>query len=345
MNIFSVYALQAGGTDEAKEQFWAALQEKLEKVDESERCIIGGEMNGHVGSDNDAISRIRGGNAYGNGDEDGEKVIDLALSFDMVIGNTLFRKRNEHLIAYESGDRASQIDFLLYRRRNIRKIKNCKVIPGDHVTEQHRLVVIDLTIAVSQKQKRKLQLREGENDRILRELSHDRVDVNTWWNDAKSITLRAGKEIFGESSGKVWENKEIWWFNEEVQGKMSAKKKAKKNGKKVNKMKTEQHINSVARELRKQLPSQKNYRYLRGNEESNDQEIAEITREEVNAELEKIKNGKAPGPDDIPVEVWKALGEEGVDMFRWIDKRDTGKQYQKNAIFKEKGYIQSCENY
>ncbi|XP_037773648.1 uncharacterized protein LOC119569656 [Penaeus monodon] len=77
------------------------------KVDESERCITGGDMNGHVGSSNDAIGRIHGGNAYGNGDEDGEK------------------------------------------------IKNCKVIPGDHVTEQHHLVAIDLTKAVSQKKKRK----------------------------------------------------------------------------------------------------------------------------------------------------------------------------------------------
>ncbi|XP_037787485.1 uncharacterized protein LOC119583044 [Penaeus monodon] len=139
-------------------------------------------MNGHVGSGNDAISRIHGGNAYGNGDEDGEKVTDLALSFDMVIGNTLFRKRNEHLITYKSGDRASQIDLILYRRRNIGEIKNCKVIPGD--------------------------------------LSHDMVDVNTWWNDASNIILRAGKEILGK--------KEIWWLNEEVQEQGSAKKKAKK---------------------------------------------------------------------------------------------------------------------
>ncbi|XP_037794113.1 uncharacterized protein LOC119589586 [Penaeus monodon] len=113
------------------------------------------DMNGHVGSGNDAISRIHGGNPCGNGDEDGEKGTDLGLSFDMVIGNTLFRKRNEHLISYKSNDGASQIDFLLYRRRNIREIKNCKVVPGDHVTEQNRLVVTDLTIDVSQKQKRK----------------------------------------------------------------------------------------------------------------------------------------------------------------------------------------------
>ncbi|XP_037790566.1 uncharacterized protein LOC119585914 [Penaeus monodon] len=158
---------------------------------------------------------------------------------------------------------------------------------------KHRLVVMDLTIAVSQKQKRKtttqrrikwFKLKENDfqqefKDRILRELSHDMEDVNTWWNKANSIILRAGKEILGESIGKVWENKDIWWFNEEVQEK---------------------------------LLNEENDRYLRGDGEPNDQEGAEITREEVNAALKKMKNGKAKGPDDILV---------------------------------EKGDIQSCENY
>ncbi|XP_037803957.1 uncharacterized protein LOC119598384 [Penaeus monodon] len=63
-------------------------------------------------------------------------------------------------------------------------------------------------------------------DRILRELSHDMVDVNTWWNDAK---------------------------------------------------------------------------------------------DEVNAAQKRMKNGKAMGPDGIPVEVWKALGEE-VDILHGLMK-------------------------
>ncbi|XP_037802998.1 uncharacterized protein LOC119597491 [Penaeus monodon] len=128
MNIFSVYAPRTGGTNEEKGQSWAALQEELEKVDESERRIIRGDMNGHVGSSNDAIGRINEGYIYGNGDEDGEKENNFQHTF---------------------------------------------------------------------------------KDRILKELSHDMVDVNTWWNDANSIILRTGKEILGESSGKVWENKEI----------------------------------------------------------------------------------------------------------------------------------------
>ncbi|XP_066958119.1 uncharacterized protein [Macrobrachium rosenbergii] len=42
--------------------------------------------------------------------------------------------------------------------------------------------------------------------------------------------------------------------------------------------------------------------------------VPDITREEVKRALDKMKNGKAVGPDGIPVEVWKCLGGEEVDI-------------------------------
>ncbi|XP_037800342.1 craniofacial development protein 2-like [Penaeus monodon] len=150
INVFSVYAPQTGCTDDEKDEFWTTLQDEFEKVAEDERCVIGGDLNGHVGRGSDVISRVHGGMCYGEGNEDGERVIDFAISNDMVISNTIFTKRQEHLITYKSDGRASQIDYLLYRRRNMVEIINCKVIPGDHVTNQHRLVVMDLNIKVSQ---------------------------------------------------------------------------------------------------------------------------------------------------------------------------------------------------
>jgi len=38
-----------------------------------------------------------------------------------------------------------------------------------------------------------------------------------------------------------------------------------------------------------------------------------ITKEEVKDALRKMRGGKAVGPDNIPVEIWKSLGEEGID--------------------------------
>ena len=40
-----------------------------------------------------------------------------------------------------------------------------------------------------------------------------------------------------------------------------------------------------------------------------DQEVEKISKGEVRRALKRMKSGKAVGPDDIPVEVWKCLGE------------------------------------
>ena len=45
----------------------------------------------------------------------------------------------------------------------------------------------------------------------------------------------------------------------------------------------------------------------------NDSECSRISKEEVSEALRKMKSGKAVGPNLIPVEVWKCLGEVGVD--------------------------------
>ena len=75
-----------------------------------------------------------------------------------------------------------------------------------------------------------------------------------------------------------------------------------------------------------------------------------ISRREVKKQLKKMKNGRAIGPDGIPVEVWKSLGEEGIDMLWDL----TNKIYQREVmpeqwresfivpIYKEKGDIQDC---
>ena len=43
-------------------------------------------------------------------------------------------------------------------------------------------------------------------------------------------------------------------------------------------------------------------------------EISPITREEVERALSRMQNGKAVGPDEIPVEAWKNLGVCGIEF-------------------------------
>jgi len=43
------------------------------------------------------------------------------------------------------------------------------------------------------------------------------------------------------------------------------------------------------------------------------QECGHISKDEIKQAMRKMPNGKAEGPDQIPVEVWKCLGEEGLE--------------------------------
>ena len=45
-----------------------------------------------------------------------------------------------------------------------------------------------------------------------------------------------------------------------------------------------------------------------------------ISRKEAKVAISRMKNGKATGMYGIPVEVWKCLGEEGIDMLRNLMK-------------------------
>ena len=69
--------------------------------------------------------------------------MDCAMAFDSAIINTWFEKKIDQFASYKSEDRKTQIDFLMYRRSQLREIRNCKVINRESVAAQHRLVVLD----------------------------------------------------------------------------------------------------------------------------------------------------------------------------------------------------------
>ena len=42
------------------------------------------------------------------------------------------------------------------------------------------------------------------------------------------------------------------------------------------------------------------------------EEVNYVIREEVKNATRKMKKGKAAGPDELPIEVWKCMGEMGI---------------------------------
>ena len=62
-------------------------------VPNSEKLFIGGDLNGHVGTSSVGFEVVHGGFRYGSRNQEGEKVLDFAIAFDLMIANTFFRKR------------------------------------------------------------------------------------------------------------------------------------------------------------------------------------------------------------------------------------------------------------
>ncbi|KAK3534290.1 hypothetical protein QTP86_011684 [Hemibagrus guttatus] len=52
-----------------------------------------------------------------------------------------------------------------------------------------------------------------------------------------------------------------------------------------------------------------------------EQKVDKIRKDEVRKALKRMKSGKAVGPDDIPVEVWKCLGEAAVEFLTSLFSR------------------------
>ncbi|KAK3556387.1 hypothetical protein QTP70_007995 [Hemibagrus guttatus] len=84
-----------------------------------------------------------------------------------------------------------------------------------------------------------------------------------------------------------------------------------------------------------------------------EQKVDKIRKDEVRKALKRMKSGKAVGPDDIPVEVWKYLEEAAVEFLtslfnRVLESERMPGEWRTSVlvpIFKNTGDVQSCSNY
>lgn len=435
LSVISAYAPQVGCEEADKDQFWSELEDELNSVPENEKAIIGADLNGHVGRDRRGVERWHGGWSVGERNAEGQRILDFMSAQDMTLLNTFFKKEENQLNTYKSGGRTSQIDFLACRRKDIRDVQDCRVINGEDVSTQHRLVLAKMKIREEEKRGRDKRMRkikwwrlkEPETRRQFKEkVLEEWVEadsVQEWWTANSRMLRRVGEEALGKTSGKkAPADKETWWWNEAVQRIVRKKKalkkewdtteseedkerykEAKKEAKRavaeaknrawdelyseletpegekklfklakkrdkaskdltqIKQMKNEQGEvlteNEMITERWKtyfeKLLNEENPRSVVGDGNPNNGLTREVTREEVAKAVKRMKNARATGPDQIPVEAWKSLGDAGIDklteLMKMIWREETMPEEWRDSvitpIYKEKGDIQDCGNY
>ena len=231
--LVNVYAPQQGRPEAEKDRFYDQLNAVVAKIPLSEVLIPGGDWNGHVGRAADGFEEVHGGYGYGVRNDEGGRLLDFAVAHDLVIGNTLFKKRNSHLITYASGDHETQVDYILFRKGLRKYIRDVKVIPWEECLTQHRLLVCIFKIAAVPQVKRKFtprlrtwKLRDPAcaaefeakfGEKCSSGLIADSAMQSTEeiWDHLKSTLNSAAEEVCGYTKNHQWK-RETWWWDMKV---------------------------------------------------------------------------------------------------------------------------------
>ena len=118
--MVSVYAPQIGLPDDIKKQFWEDLDMVIQDVPRSEKLFVEEDFNGHIGVEADRYNATRKGFGYGERNNRGVSVLDFAVTYDLLVANSFFKKEEDHLMTFRSGPIRTQIDYFLIRADNRR---------------------------------------------------------------------------------------------------------------------------------------------------------------------------------------------------------------------------------
>ncbi|XP_014670792.1 PREDICTED: uncharacterized protein LOC106811605 [Priapulus caudatus] len=344
LTFLSVYAPQVGLSDVVKDQFYDQLRATAAKVPASELLVPCGDWNGHVGRDGTGFREVHGGYGLGVRNVEGERILEFAVANDLVVGNTCFKKRECHLVTYQSGGISTQIDYILFRCNLHKLIVNVKTIPGEECATQHRLLVCDIKVDIPSLPKRKFvprlkiwKLKDPVTRQKFRVAFTQRtVDANAvtteekWANLKKNLAFwvllkkRAVYHAKSEAEKTVFANidpkspdiyriaNQMRRENQDVVGEKPVRNDVGKFSL-TDVEKEMAWLQHYKRLLNVEFPWNPDDLSV---EDPVEGPALQISTEMVKKAIDKMQPGKAAGPSGIVAEMFKAAGDAGVALIR-----------------------------
>ncbi|XP_070025212.1 uncharacterized protein [Nicotiana sylvestris] len=211
----------------------------VHSIPHTEKFFSDEDFNGHIGASSRGYDDVHGGYGFRDRNEGVNSLLEFARGFDLVITNSSFPKREEHLVTFQNTMGKTQIDYLLCKKCDKGLCTGCKVSPSEHLTTLHRLLVMDLEIKGSRRKRagyRKPKIKWGNlTMHKAQELGEKLLALRAWMSmgDTSSMWFMtadcirvAAREVLEVMKGSHGGHKGDWWWNREVQGKVEAKKAA-----------------------------------------------------------------------------------------------------------------------
>ena len=207
-NVFSIYAPQVGRPEQEKIEFWESFEDEIGRIPKSVILMIGRDDVGY--------EQVMGRYGYGSKNSEGEMVLGICKNHNLKILNTYFKKEEQKLITYKSGN--TQIDLLLIRKVRGLNCTDCHAMAGEDCFTVHRPVRAKLYVSGLKMRKphakRKVKLwklddpekRRECQERLIRSMEGCSGDMET----LERNVLDACKVVCGETTGRRRRERETW---------------------------------------------------------------------------------------------------------------------------------------
>ena len=129
---------------------------------------------------------------------------------------------------YKSGGRSTQVDYIICRRAYLKEIGDCKVIAGDNVAKQHRLLVCRMTLETKKrkitKAEPRIKLWKLKKEDCCEEFREEtrrtlggKEELPDDWTTTANVVRDTARKVLGVSSKQRKEDEETWLWDEEEQ--------------------------------------------------------------------------------------------------------------------------------
>lgn len=243
VSLINAHAPTEDKAEQIKEDFYIKLDAVYDQIPSNDIKILLGDMNAKIGKEEVYKGTIGEHSLHISTNDNGQRLIDFAISKRMVISSTFFPHKDIHKITWVSpnGKTFNQIDHVLVEKRGASHIMDVRAYRGACCGSDHNLVKVRYRSRIIAKQAlrkhntaklnvSKLNITSVKNEykasieTNLNLVEFQPMELNEMWDSLKTALHRAAEETIGFQPIKARNE----WYDSECRDAVAARNEAHK---------------------------------------------------------------------------------------------------------------------